>query len=123
MSCSPTIFVHQQFHQFPFAGELVLFAHDFQEGDGVVEVEFTEVEALGGGFGRDAELVEEAVAGAAFDGGVQLFPEFAEDGVLVEKNPRENDKPDSVARAHARADVHSSGPALTNGFKLPTRKP
>ena len=39
------VFVHQQFDQFPFSGQLILFAHDLQEGDGVGEVEVAEVEA------------------------------------------------------------------------------
>ena len=42
------VLVHQQFDQFAFPGQLVLLAHDLQEGDGVGEVEITEVEALGG---------------------------------------------------------------------------
>ena len=67
------VFVYQQFHQFPFPGELVLFADDFQEGDGVGEVEVAEVEALGGDLCVNAEVFEEALAGAAFDRGSQLF--------------------------------------------------
>ena len=41
---------HQNFHQFAFPGEAVLFADDLQEGDGVGEVEVAEVEGLGGCF-------------------------------------------------------------------------
>ena len=62
------VFVHQQFDQFPFSGQLILFAHDLQEGDGVGEVEIAEVEALGGGFLGDADAFEEAFAAATLDG-------------------------------------------------------
>ena len=48
MAYFPIVLVHQQFDQLAFPGQLVLLAHDLQEGDGVGEVEITEVEALGG---------------------------------------------------------------------------
>ena len=44
------VFAYQQVHQFAFPGEAVLFADGLQEGDGGVEVEVAEVEALGGCF-------------------------------------------------------------------------
>ena len=87
MSGPAIVFVDEDFHQFSFPGELVLFADDFQEGDGVGEVEPAEVEALGGGFLRDAEASEESLAGASFDGLSQFLPPFhqGEDGAeLVE---------------------------------------
>ncbi len=56
------VFVHQQFHQLAFPGQFILLTHDLQEGDGVVEVELTEVEAWGGGFGGDrVEATQERV--------------------------------------------------------------
>ena len=55
MSGFPAVFVYQQVHQFAFPGEAVLFAHDLQEGDGGVEVEVAEVEALGGVCFRNVE--------------------------------------------------------------------
>ena len=55
MSGFPAVFVYQQVHQFAFPGEAVVFAHDLQEGDGGVEVEVAEVEALGGGCFRNVE--------------------------------------------------------------------
>jgi hypothetical protein len=51
----PAVFVYQQGHQFAVPGEAVVFADDFQEGDGGVEVEVAEVEALGGGCFRNVE--------------------------------------------------------------------
>ena len=41
------VFIHHEVHEFAFSGEFILFAHDFEEGDGVLEVEIAEVEALG----------------------------------------------------------------------------
>ena len=55
MSGFSAVFAYQQVHQFAFPGEAVLFAHDLQEGDGGVEVEVAEVEALGGGCFRNVE--------------------------------------------------------------------
>jgi hypothetical protein len=49
------VFANQQVHQFAFLGETVLFADDFQEGDGIGEVEVAEVEALGGVCFRNVE--------------------------------------------------------------------
>ena len=42
------VFVDEDLHDLAFSGQLILFTHDLQEGDGVGEVEIAEVEALGG---------------------------------------------------------------------------
>ena len=68
MSGFSAVSSHQNFHQFAFSGEAVLFADDLQEGDGVGEVEVAEVEGLGGGFRGYAEAIEEAFAAATLDG-------------------------------------------------------
>ena len=66
------VFVDEDLHDLAFPGELVLFADDLQEGDGVSEVEVAEVEALGGYLFRNAEVFEELFAGSALDGLVEL---------------------------------------------------
>ena len=72
------VFVDEDLHDLAFSGQLILFTHDLQEGDGVGEVEIAEVEALGGGFLGDADAFEEAFAAATLDGLTKFLPQFAE---------------------------------------------
>ena len=61
------VFVYQQFHQFAFPGELVLFADDFQEGDGVGDAEGGLFDPLGLG------LVAHGLGNAVVELGDGLF--------------------------------------------------
>lgn len=81
MSRFPIEFIHHDIHDFAFAGQLVLFADDFQKRDGVLEIEVAEIEALGGCFGAHAEILEEAFAVAVLRGFLQFqkFIKEAED--------------------------------------------